>query len=178
MQKRTAEGSMCDVCLVRKADLSNLEDAAALILCLNAYLADPMGGGQPPMGEEAAACVIAGLMKLPTSLVFVACFGAISVGVAVCFEGFSTFSAMPLINIHDLVVVPRARHRGVGGALLKAIEKHAQTSGCCKMTLEVRADNLAAQLLYARFGFSAGSSPMAFWTKRIVPFGPVVHLSR
>ena len=45
------------------------------------------------------------------------------VGAAVCFIGFSTFAAKPLINIHDFVVLPAARGKGVGRRLLEAVEK-------------------------------------------------------
>ena len=34
------------------------------------------------------------------------------VGLATTFEGFSTFAAKPLINIHDIAVLPDYRGRG------------------------------------------------------------------
>jgi ribosomal protein S18 acetylase RimI-like enzyme len=81
-----------------------------------------------------------------------------AIGVAVCFTGFSTFRAAPLINIHDLAVLPNLRRRGVGARLIAAVEAEARRRGCCKVTLEVRDDNVAAMRLYRRAGFGPGSS--------------------
>jgi ribosomal protein S18 acetylase RimI-like enzyme len=92
------------------------------------------------------------------------------VGLAVCFLGFSTFQARPLLNIHDLAVRPNHRGAGVGGALLGAVESEALRMGCCKVTLEVRTDNHTAQSLYRRAGFGPGTDPSfgyAFWTKTL-----------
>ena len=61
--------------------------------------------------------------------------------------------ARPLLNIHDLAVLPSYRGRGVGHALLQAAEEHARREGCCKLTLEVRDDNARARALYRSFGF-------------------------
>ncbi|MEK7215117.1 MAG: ribosomal protein S18-alanine N-acetyltransferase [Chloroflexota bacterium] len=57
-------------------------------------------------------------------------------------------------HIISVAVWPEARRQGVASALvlaalLVAIDRHATT-----MTLEVRASNVAAQALYAKFGFS------------------------
>src|SRR5688572_14329373 len=88
------------------------------------------------------------------------------VGVAVCFFGFSTFNARPLLNIHDLAVLPQYRGLGAGRALLQAAEEHARREGCCKLTLEVQEDNTRARALYRRFGFAdsavGASAPTRF----------------
>lgn len=78
--------------------------------------------------------------------------------------------AQPLINIHDLAVVPECRGQGVGRALLQAIEEEARRGGCCRLTLEVRADNRIARGLYQSFGFQPGnakSDALAFWKKSL-----------
>jgi ribosomal protein S18 acetylase RimI-like enzyme len=79
------------------------------------------------------------------------------VGIAVCFLGFSTFAAQPLINIHDLAVMPGYRGRGIGRQLLERVGAKGRELGCCKLTLEVREDNHRAQRLYQGFGF--GDAP-------------------
>jgi ribosomal protein S18 acetylase RimI-like enzyme len=76
-----------------------------------------------------------------------------AVGVAVCFVGFSTFKARPLLNIHDLAVIPTHRGRGVGRKLLDAVERKARERGCCSVTLEVLEKNVGARRLYAAAGF-------------------------
>jgi ribosomal protein S18 acetylase RimI-like enzyme len=93
--------------------------------------------------------------------------------VAVCFLGFSTFAARPLLNVHDLAVLPECRGKGVGRALLEAAEARARAHGCCKLTLEVQDSNQRARGLYASFGFAdyvlggAGPTPTRFLTKRL-----------
>jgi ribosomal protein S18 acetylase RimI-like enzyme len=86
------------------------------------------------------------------------------VGLAVCFLGFSTFAARPLINIHDLAVLPEYRGRGIGRRLLERVEAKGHALGCAKLTLEVRADNHRAQRLYQQVGF--GDAPTADGTVR------------
>jgi ribosomal protein S18 acetylase RimI-like enzyme len=75
------------------------------------------------------------------------------VGLAVCFRGFSTFAARPLLNIHDFSVLPACRGAGVGRQLLAAIEERARAIGCCRLTLEVQEHNHRARGIYAAAGF-------------------------
>jgi ribosomal protein S18 acetylase RimI-like enzyme len=142
---------------VRPADLADPKDAAAVVTLLDAYARDPMGDarGLPRAAREA---LIPGLRAFPGCLVLLAGRGADAVGVAVGFPGFSTFRARPLLNIHDLAVLPAHRGQGVGALLLAATEAKAKRRGCCKLTLEVREDNARARALYARCGFGPGSS--------------------
>ena len=39
-------------------------------------------------------------------------------GLAICIEGFSSFACMPLINIHDMAVLPKFRGRKYSHNLL------------------------------------------------------------
>jgi GNAT superfamily N-acetyltransferase len=94
------------------------------------------------------------------------------VGIATCFFGFSTFAARPLLNVHDLAVVPARRGDGIGRALLAAAEERARAAGCCKLTLEVQDDNHRARAVYARFGFTdyvlgGEAVPTRFLTKAL-----------
>ena len=76
------------------------------------------------------------------------------VGLINTFEGYSTFKARPLLNVHDIAVLPAHRAQGVGQALLAACEAHARERGCCKLTLEVLSCNQRAMRSYERFGFA------------------------
>jgi len=76
------------------------------------------------------------------------------VGLINCFEGYSTFKAQPLLNVHDIVVHPRHRGQGIGQALLAAAQQLAIERGCCKLTLEVLSGNTVAMKSYDRFGFA------------------------
>jgi ribosomal protein S18 acetylase RimI-like enzyme len=138
---------------VIEADLDAPRHQEAIVSLINAYARDPMGDGRdlPPEVRER---LIPGLRRHPTTLVFLAFDGERPAGIAVCFLGFSTFAARPLINIHDLAVVPEYRGQGVGRLLLGRVEAKGRQLGCCKLTLEVRDDNHRAQRLYQKAGFA------------------------
>ena len=97
--------------------------------------------------------LVDGLRNHPTTLIWLAYDGDIAVGIAVCFLGFSTFAARPLINVHDLAVLPDNRRQGIGRRLLDAVEQAAREMGCCKLTLEVQENNHQARKTYAAAGF-------------------------
>lgn len=101
---------------------------------IDVYARDPMGETKP-LDPDVRARLIPGLQNHPTTVVFLAFHGDQAVGAAVCFIGFSTFAAKPLINIHDFVVLSALRGKGVGRSLLEAIEGKARELGCCKLTL-------------------------------------------
>ena len=153
---------------IRKADLADSRDAAATVAVVDSYAVDPVGGGQP-LPLDVRERLIPALRSHPTTLVLLACADEEPAGVAVCFFGLSTFKARPLLNIHDLAVVPKYRGMGVGRALLQAAEEHARRAGCCKMTLEVQDDNTRARGLYRRCGFEdfviGNSAPTRFLAK-------------
>ena len=144
---------------VIEADLSDPEHQAAIIRLINAYARDPMGSGRD-LPTDVCDRLVSGLRQHPTTLVFLAFDEATPAGVAICFLGFSTFAAQPLINIHDLAVMPDYQGRGIGRLLLERVEAKAHDLGCCKLTLEVRADNRRAQRLYQRFGFGDAPSDL------------------
>lgn len=56
-------------------------------------------------------------------------------------------------HVISLAVQPEARRRGIASALLLSALLLASARHAAMMTLEVRASNTAAQLLYAGFGF-------------------------
>lgn len=142
------------------------EHTKALVDLLDLYHQDPMGE-LAPWDRTRTAALLSGLEQHPKAFVLIAWKGAEALGMAVCFEGFSTFSAKPLVNIHDLVVAPHARRQGVAKALFGAIEAQARSRGAGRVTLEVRKDNAAAQALYASLGYGAGDTPMEFWGKKL-----------
>jgi ribosomal-protein-alanine acetyltransferase len=57
------------------------------------------------------------------------------------------------VHVFRLAVDPALRRRGTGRTLLDAIVGWARESGAAGVVLEVRADNVAAQQLYASAGF-------------------------
>ena len=140
-----------------EAALNNPQHQDAIVHLVDAYARDAMGGGKA-LPEEVCMGLIPGLQRHPTTLVFLAWHSTTPVGIAICFVGFSTFLARPLINIHDLAVLPTYRSQGVGRLLLEQVAAKGKALGCCKLTLEVRADNYPAQRLYEAVGFDNAAS--------------------
>ena len=129
------------------------QDYFFLVALLDAYARDPMGGGTP-LADDVKARLCDELAALPSAASFIAWIGDEAVGLVNTFEGYSTFKARPLLNVHDIAVLPAQRGRGVGQALLAACEAHARERGCCKLTLEVLSGNQRALRSYQRFGFA------------------------
>jgi ribosomal protein S18 acetylase RimI-like enzyme len=157
-----------DVSIV-DADLSRGEHQQALVTMLDAYMRDPMEGGEPP-SERIKRDLVPGLRAHPACYVFLAYRGDSPVGFSICFLGFSTFNARPLINIHDIFVDSSVRGTGIGMLLIERIEAKGRELNCCRITLEVREDNRVARGLYRKVGFDrvvvgAKRIPMEFWHK-------------
>jgi ribosomal protein S18 acetylase RimI-like enzyme len=153
---------------VVEAEFETPAHRAGILDVLNSYAVDPVGGGAP-LSPDVRERLVPALRDHPTALVLLALAHGRPVGVAVCFLGLSTFQARPLLNVHDLAVLPEWRRRGVGRALLAAAEDRARQRGCCRLTLEVQDSNRRARRLYERFGFAdfvvGNSGPTRFLTK-------------
>ena len=142
---------MADI-TITEARFDDPVHAQGIIEVLDSYASDPVGGGTP-LSPAVRERLLSMLQDHPTTIILLAMRGARAVGVAVCFVGLSTFQARPLLNIHDLAVIPERRGQGIGHRLLKAAEREAARRGCCKITLEVQNSNLHARRIYERFGF-------------------------
>ena len=138
---------------IRRVDYLNAQDAEALVFLLDAYAQDPMGGGEA-LKPDNAARLCQDLSSIAGAASFIAWLDDQPIGLINCFEGYSTFKAKPLLNVHDIAVLSAHRSQGVGQALLKAAEDHARNRGCCKLTLEVLSGNGPAMASYKRFGFA------------------------
>lgn len=141
----------------------------AVVSLLEHYAETPQAGGAG-LSDAAREHVVALLEGFPTAVVLLAVLKDEPVGLAVCVESLSTFSAAPVLNIHDLVVSPNHRNQGVGKRLLEEVELEARRRGCAWLTLEVVGGNKPAQRLYRRFGFTGGESiqpthTAMFWKK-------------
>jgi GNAT superfamily N-acetyltransferase len=138
---------------VLPVDYRNTTHRSSLVMLLDAYAQDPMGGGEG-LTQDVKARLCDDLAARPTAASFIAWLDGAPVGLINCIEGYSTFKAQPLMNIHDIAVLHAHRGAGVGQALLAAAEQHAQARGCCKLTLEVLTGNARALSSYLRFGFA------------------------
>jgi ribosomal protein S18 acetylase RimI-like enzyme len=138
------------------ADYANASHALALIDLLDAYAKDPMGGGTG-LSDFARHNLVPSLAARPQVFSVLAFSGAneeTPVGLINCMEGFSTFACKPLVNVHDVVVLPAYRGQRIAEKMLALVDKLARQRGACKLTLEVLAGNVGAMQLYRRVGFS------------------------
>ncbi|WP_115718239.1 GNAT family N-acetyltransferase [Gallaecimonas mangrovi] len=154
------------------ADYNNPEHCLALVSLLNSYACDPMGGGEA-IAPSVLETLPSKLAKRRDAISLIAYVDGHAVGLLNAFEGFSTFKAKPLLNIHDIAVEPPYRGQGIGQQLLAKAEQCARERGCCKLTLEVLEGNLAAQQSYTKFGFAGYElnpqmGKALFWQKDLV----------
>ncbi|KGK42553.1 GNAT family acetyltransferase [Nitrincola sp. A-D6] len=154
-----------------KADLTHPEHADALVQLLSEYARDPMGGGEP-LAETVVENLVTEMQKRPHLHSFIGFSGDEPVALMNTVEGFSTFAAKPLLNIHDVVVSRPYRGQGISRLLFESAEIFAKTLGCCKLTLEVLEGNAIAKKAYSRLGYApyqldpdAGNAQ--FWEKKI-----------
>ena len=140
------------------ADYDDPAHARDLVGLLDGYARDPMGGGEPlpAHARERLAATLALTPNAFSILGYLADGARRSerpVALANCFTSLSTFACRPLVNVHDLAVDAAWRGRGVGRALLGAVEREARERGACKITLEVLEGNVVARRAYERAGF-------------------------
>ena len=141
---------------VTQADYANPAHAAALVMLLDAYASDPMGGGEP-LSDFAKAHLVPSLAARPQAysvLAFASADDSVPVGLVNCIEGFSTFKCKPLVNVHDVAVLAGYRGQRIGEQMLALAETIARERGACKLTLEVLSGNTGAEKLYRRVGFA------------------------
>jgi ribosomal protein S18 acetylase RimI-like enzyme len=148
-----ATGAGVYVC---RADYANPRHAQVLVQLLDAYAQDPMGGAEP-LSDFAKQNLIACLAARPQAfsvLAFTAADEKTPMGLINCIEGFSTFACKPLINVHDVVVLPAYRGQRVAERMFALVHAIAKERGACKLTLEVLSGNVGALRLYTRLGFA------------------------
>ncbi len=92
-----------------------------------------------------------------TSVVYVAEEDGTLVGFVQLFHTFSTVFLAPALILEDLFVDPGVRGRGVGSALIGAAEEYARAIGAAVMFLETAVDNVPAQAVYERKGWTRES---------------------
>jgi len=164
---------------IQLADLDHPSQAEAVVRLMDSYASDLAGGGQV-LSEDVKKRLPSELAKRKNCLVFLAWSYSdatrgverLPAGLAVCFEGFSTFACKPLMNIHDVIVSPDFRRRGIAKQLFQRIETISRERGCCKLTLEVLEGNHGAVDLYRSIGFQAYQLDSAmgkamFWQKQL-----------
>ncbi len=156
---------------ITKADLTRADHSEAVVSLLNEYACDPMGGGEP-LSPNVKQTLIAEMAKRTYVHSFIAFDGESPIGLINLIEGFSTFTAKPLLNVHDVMVSRSYRGQGISRKLFQAADALARELGCIKLTLEVLEGNEAAKKAYSSLGFKPYQlDPRAgvaqFWHKKI-----------
>ena len=154
-----------------RADYENEQHANDLIMLLNAYALDPMGGGES-LADDVQKNLVATLAKRNDVFTVLCYVDNEPAGIINCVEGFSTFSNKPLINIHDCGVLDKFRGLGLSLKMFAEAENIAIERGCCKLTLEVLQGNEVAKNAYKKLGFSGYELDPAlghalFWEKKL-----------
>ncbi len=149
-----------------ECDFCDHNHLLAIGYLLNAYISDDMGGGTS-LTELQQLRVVNRLDNHPMAVVLLALSDRQPIGMLIGFENFSTFTVKPMINIHDLIVLPAFRKRGAGRLLMEKVIDIARQRGCSRVTLEVRHDNVSAQSLYGGLGFQEADPPMLYWRKNL-----------
>lgn len=144
----------------------NTEHTRAYLDLLNHYMSDPMGD-YPPLNEHQQQKLLKNLQEHPTAEVLLMKYENNYAGMATTFINYSTFKLKPYMYIHDVVVLDKFRGKGLGKALIQELINISKERGYCKLTLEVREDNSAAQQVYANLGFEECKPRMYFWEKKI-----------
>lgn len=121
---------------VRRA---TIDDLAALVELENASFAV----------ERMSARQLRRHLDSASAMIFVATSRRRLLGAAVLFLR----SGGRIGRLYSIAVAADARGRGIGEALLQAVERAAARRGCNRLRLEVRVDNAGAQRLYERLGY-------------------------
>jgi GNAT superfamily N-acetyltransferase len=154
-----------------EADLGVTAHANAVIMLMDEYARDPMGGGGG-LSNYAKNNLISALAQRTTARVILAFVEDAPAGLVTCLEGFSTFACRPLLNIHDVIVSLPYRGRGLSKLMLQRAEQIAIDLNCCKLTLEVLEHNHIAQKAYRSIGFDGyelnpAMGKALFWEKKL-----------
>jgi len=155
-----------------RVDYHNPQQGSDLVLLLDNYARDPMGGGEP-LNQFVKDNLVAELSKRDFGLSLIVYVDNQPAGLLNAFEGFSTFACKPLFNVHDIVVLEKFRGLQLSQLLLQELENIARAKGCCKITLEVLDGNSIAQRAYKKAGFAGYEldprmGKAAFWQKKLL----------
>lgn len=138
----------------------------AVVNLLNEYMEDEMGR-KKSFDPALHTKVLSDLASHENYIGFLLKAGNEYVALANCFLNYSTFQANHLLNIHDYVVSSAQRGNGYGKALLQHIVAYAEHKAYCRISLEVRDDNVKAKSLYNALGFKECEPRMLFWEKDV-----------
>lgn len=107
-----------------------------------------------PSDVAGAAVFLSQRLAHRQSTIFVAQAAERLIGFTQLYPSFSSTRMAPIFILNDMFVTPDARQQGAASALLRAAADLARAQGALRLTLSTAHDNLAAQALYERQGWT------------------------
>jgi GNAT superfamily N-acetyltransferase len=131
---------------VRQATIADLNP---LVLLFDAY----RQFYRQPSDLDRARCFLLERFEHNQSVIFLAFEGADAIGFTQLYPSYSSGAMARIFILNDLFVVPKARSRGAGAALLQAAAEYGRRVGALRLALSTELTNTTAQALYERTGW-------------------------
>lgn len=138
---------MCEDVVIKRAGTADLEALLPLVRAYREFYGRP---GDAARERE----FMRGHLERGTSIVFVAHIGETLAGFTQLFPTYNTVRLAPALILEDIFVEPHRRGSGVATALLERAVHYARETGAAGMFLETAHDNLTAQRVYERNGWT------------------------
>jgi ribosomal protein S18 acetylase RimI-like enzyme len=107
-----------------------------------------------PSDPERARRFLGERFRHGESVVFLAMEGEAAIGFVQLYPGFSSIGTSRTFILNDLYVEADHRRTGAGRALVEAAVAHARRIGAAGLSLVTGVDNITAQALYERLGWT------------------------
>ncbi len=161
------DNSIIQNIIIERCDFLKTEHCESLVTLTNIFMTDPEAGCGRALSIAEEENLISGLAEHPATFILFAKYDGEYVGLITCFIGFSTFKAKKLIQIHDIVVHPDFRGKGIAKKLMKTVEDTAVALRYCKITIEMSDDNALGKRLQKVLDISDSHAKMVYHSKEI-----------
>jgi ribosomal protein S18 acetylase RimI-like enzyme len=131
---------------IKQATIFDLE---ALVPLFDAYRVFYRQASDPPLARG----FLRERFEHAQSTVFIAWGGERALGFTQLYPMFSSLAAARSYVLYDLFVVPEARKRGIGAALLRQAVDFGRAAGAVSLSLSTAVTNHTAQALYEAQGW-------------------------
>lgn len=133
--------------MIRRATIADLDALVPLVEAYRIFYKQ-----QPDASRERA--FVEAHLRNGTSVMYIAEIEGVLVGFMQLFKTYSTVRLANSWILEDLFVTPESRGRGVASELLTRALEHARDDGASGMFLETAQDNVIAQRVYERAGWT------------------------